>query len=208
MKLVGKLLLVAACVGAAITGIALSAKPKTPSILESVQGYQKWAKANPKPVLLSTSLDVLCRGVMPEEHEYYEKQNPHFDRYLTVFVNDIGKDAMMKGGTFPVGSVIVKQKQSGSHWDKPTAKPIMSTVMVKREKGYNPKCGDWEFAALDDKATKTNGEGKMESCMKCHQDQAKKDFVYRTYVGAKEGWTPSGYNPSGWPGWGVKIGIR
>jgi hypothetical protein len=185
MKVVGKLMFVAACGGTAITGIAVSTKPKAHTILESVKGYRTWDKANPKPVRLSTILDGLCRGVMPEEHEFYEKQNPHFDRYLTVFVNDIGKDAMMKGGTFPVGSVIVKEKQHGTITEKPNGKPIMSTVMVKREKGYNPTCGDWEFAALDATGTKTNGEGKM-------------DFVYRTYVGIKGDWNPSGYNPKGW----------
>ena len=193
---IGKGLLLTGCVAVAAVGVSLAARKPTPTTLELVKDYKTWKKANPEPVLLSTSLDLLCRGVMPEEHAYYETQNPHFDRTITVFVNPIGEKAMLKGGEFPAGSVIVKEKHSRT--DGPV---LMSTVMIKREKGYNPSCGDWEFAALDAAGTKTNGDGKLESCMKCHQDQAKQDFVYRTYVGAKQMWSPSGYRPSGYK-WG------
>ncbi len=202
-----KCFLILAALTAAVTGIALGTRKHEPTTLELVKDYTKWKKANPKPVLLSTSLDLLCRGVMPEEREYYQKENPHFDRYITVYVNPIGETAMMKGGEFPVGSIIVKEKQpGGSVLLKPGGPMLLNTVMIKRAKGYNPACGDWQFAAIDGFTAKLNGDGKLESCMFCHKDQAKQDFVYRTYIGANERWSPSGFDPTGW-NWSKRFGI-
>lgn len=198
MTSTAKGLLILAALTTAVTGIALGTRKHEPTTLELVNDYKKWKKANPKPVLLSTSLDLLCRGVMPEEREYYQKESPHFDRYITVYVNPIGENSMMNGGAFPVGSIIVKEKEAGITMLKPDGPVLLNTVMIKREKGYNPECGDWQFAAIDGFTAKLNGDGKLESCMFCHKDQARKDFVYRTYIGANERWSPSGYNPTGW----------
>ena len=177
--------------GLAIAGFSLGRqKPTEPDVLALVKGYQTWTKANPKPVRLGTSLDMLCRGIFPDEMKSLREKNPHFSRSITVYTNKIGEEAMRKGATFPVGSVIVKEKSDSYAGE--TSGVVMSTVMIKREKGYNPACGDWEFAAINANATKTNGTGKMANCMKCHQDQAKQDFVFRTYIGAKE------FSPSGW----------
>ena len=173
----------------AVFGVAVNQNQRL-STLEQVAGFHNWTKANPTPIRLATSLDMLCRGVSAEERASYQKTAIHFDRYMTVYVNPVGEKAMVKGGIFPIGSIIVKEKR-----ETKTGPIVLSTVMIKREKGYNPACGDWEFAALNADATKTDGDGKLESCMKCHKDQAKKDFVYRTYVRAREFGSSSGYDP-------------
>lgn len=177
--------------GLAIAGVRVSLTKKAePDVLSLVKGYQKWTKANPKPVRLGTSLDMLCRGIMPDEMQNLRDKNPHFSRQITVYTNKIGEEAMAKGGTFPEGSVIVKEKSNS--YAGVTSGVVMSTVMIKREKGYNPACGDWEFAAINAATTKTNGVGKLENCMKCHAEKSKDDYVFRTYIGAKD------FDPSGW----------
>lgn len=190
MRWIGKGAIILVAVSVAIAGIAIGSKPTVPTILEAVKGYGKWKKANTQPVRLTTGFDALCRGITPEEHQSHQKVNPHFERFITVYVNKLGEQAMMKGGTFPVGSVVMKEKR-----EKQNGPVVLSTVMIKREKGYNPTCGDWEFAALNADATKTDGEGKLESCMKCHIEQKKNDFVFKTYVGATSWQARSGYQP-------------
>jgi len=54
--------------------------------------------------------------------------------------------------------------------------------MIKREKGFNSKGGDWDFLILDGSGTKIKKREKTGSCLECHQNQASKDFVYRTYL--------------------------
>lgn len=52
--------------------------------------------------------------------------------------------------------------------------------MIKRAKGFNPKGGDWEFieaAGLDLKIVKRQTTG---SCLNCHEQAGKTDFVFRT----------------------------
>jgi len=190
MRSIGKGAIILAALSIVVAGVALGSKPSPPTILEAVKGYSDWKKANASPVRLTTSFDLLCRGITPEEHQSHQKANPHFERFITVYVNKLGEQAMMKGGTFPVGSVVVKEKR-----EKEKGPVVLSTVMIKREDGYNPTCGDWEFGALNADATKTDGEGKLESCMKCHAEQSKNDYTFKTYIGAKSWSSPSGYQP-------------
>lgn len=186
---VGKGLLLIVSAGLAIVGICFGLTKKRPSVIEQIKGYQTWRKVNPKPMRLGVSTDVLCLGLQQSQVQQFQKHNPHFSRYITVYVNAVGEKAMFDGGTFPEGSVIVKEKRDGE--DGPV---ILSTVMIKREKGYNSACGDWEFAATNALATKTDGEGKLESCMHCHSSQSSKDYLFKTYVNPAKGQTPV----SGW----------
>jgi hypothetical protein len=56
------------------------------------------------------------------------------------------------------------------------------TGMRKREKGYNPTYGDWEFFTLDKTGTKVNAGGKIDSCMDCHANRKETDLVSRKYL--------------------------
>lgn len=168
------------CGSLAFGGIAMGSQRKAASTLSLVKDFHKWKKANPEPVRMLSKFDLLCRTVMPGEIAKEQKVNPHIQRYITVYVNPIGEKAMMKGGSFPIGSVVVKEK-----FEKDLKTPVLSTIMIKRERGYNPACGDWQFAVLDAFTSKLEGDGKIDSCMNCHKTQPKQDFVYRTYVGKK-----------------------
>lgn len=70
--------------------------------------------------------------------------------------------------SFPVGTVLVKEK-----FDNPkgTGTPELLTVMVKREKGYNPACYDWEFLVLNGKAERVLERGKLARCQSCHAEK-------------------------------------
>lgn len=79
---------------------------------------------------------------------------------------------------FPEGSIIVKQK-----WhDEEQAIPELLTVMIKREAGYNPDVGDWEFLAISGDATRIEARGRLDNCQSCHIPRASTDFVVRSYL--------------------------
>jgi hypothetical protein len=56
------------------------------------------------------------------------------------------------------------------------------TVMYKREAGYDPEGGDWEYMVLDGLGKEVRSRGKLESCRTCHQAVADTDFVSRNYL--------------------------
>jgi hypothetical protein len=104
---------------------------------------------------------------------------PHEDHWIHVFISPGGTNAMRTGkGTYPVGTVILKQK----FLDGAGTKTDFYTGMRKREAGYNPELGDWEFFALDLTGETVIARGKIESCMDCHSKYAKTDFVSRSYL--------------------------
>jgi len=164
--------LAAVCLVAA--GASLQSSRVRPE--RAIGDFHKWTRVNPVPTPISSQLDTLCRGLMPAEAARLAS-DPHMHKYIDVWVNSVGKKAMFYGGKFSEGSVIVKEKHKGFNG------PVeMSTVMLKRAAGYNPKCGDWEFQTLDGSGVKVTSRGRIESCMKCHRDQADLDYTYRTYV--------------------------
>ncbi|HXB59867.1 MAG TPA: hypothetical protein VNU95_09890, partial [Candidatus Acidoferrales bacterium] len=56
------------------------------------------------------------------------------------------------------------------------------TGMIKREVGYNPECGNWEFFTLPGDASKISARGKIQNCMECHKAYKSSDFVTKAYV--------------------------
>lgn len=154
---------------------------KTPNLA----AFKSWRKVNDKPYPMTSEAWTLCRMPTPRELRAGRfaaiakpKTGPHVDKWVTVWVNDEGKEAMLKGSAFPVGSAIVKEKTDvyGSHSN-------FATAMIKRKRGYNPDCGDWEFATLSLPEAKITQRGKLLPCMNCHKARAKEDFTFRPYVG-------------------------
>ena len=135
-----------------------------------VTQYQQWTRVNPKPVIFHAADAGQC--------QVYPQQSPslHRDKYITVYVNEVGKRAMLtqEKPSFPCGSVIVKEKTATL-----TSAPELLTIMIKREKGFNPGNGDWEYAVLDGKASQVQAQGKLANCQTCHQQQKTLDYTFR-----------------------------
>ena len=123
---------------------------------------------------------------MPDERifEKDEKEptNPHekgvttFARY---FANELAQGEIYKDAPkFPTGSIIVREKLVSSD----AADPELVTVMVKREKGFSPKTGDWEYLIVDGNLGKISRREKVGSCSKCHANAESTDFVFKSYL--------------------------
>jgi hypothetical protein len=98
---------------------------------------------------------------------------------FTFLLRRGGREPLMSGrGIYPEGTVILKQKFS----DADGTKSDFYTGMRKREAGYNPTAGDWEFFTLDPEREMVISRGRIESCMDCHIKYKATDFVSRRYL--------------------------
>lgn len=113
---------------------------------------------------------------IPGRHE----PSPHLHKYVSVFVNAVGREEMMTKlrPKFPIGSMIVKEKLGSPD----STKPEVLTAMIKRGPGYNPESGDWEYLVLDGAASTIIEQGKLTRCSGCHRPYEHSDFVTRTYL--------------------------
>jgi hypothetical protein len=149
------------------------------NVLKDVMKYRVWKRVTPKTMLLPAPLDLLCRNTVGRE-VIETSGNPHRKKYFNVFVNSIGQKAMMgaEKTTFPVGTVIVKEKL-GSVKDE---KPELLTVMVKRSPGFDKAGGDWEYSTVDKDGKLASDQKNLDHCRSCHAYQKEGDFVFRSYL--------------------------
>jgi len=140
-----------------------------------------WTKVNAEPFRISVAVDSLCAAPTAADYAPARKLNPHAASFITVYVNNIGREAMFAKQVqqFPEGSVIVKEKISNFGEGH---KPLLYTLMKKREPGYNPEVGDWEFSVVAADGKQVEAVGKLENCQGCHMSKKDSDFIYRAYL--------------------------
>jgi hypothetical protein len=157
-----------------------ASQDKTPSAgSELITGYKDWTRVNPVPVTMPSYLAISC-FIPSAAEQKMDDESPHRDKFITVYVNEPGRRSMMEQEKprYPQGSIIVKEKLT----TKESTSPELLTVMIKRERGYNPGNGDWEYMALDGAGDKVRGRGKLEQCQACHKRYQAVDFVSRNYL--------------------------
>lgn len=149
-------------------------EPAPDPVLAKIATYRKWKLVNPTPELMEPLAAESCARIIGRS-----EGSPHLHKYISVYVNDEGSRAMLHQlkPTFPIGSIIVKEKLA----HKTSTEPELLTVMLKREPGYNETSGNWEYLVLDGKATKIEQRGKLASCNRCHLEYKHSDYVTRTY---------------------------
>jgi Cytochrome P460 len=131
----------------------------------------KLVRVTSKPFFVAT---ILCEGAPPDDL--------HDGFWIHVYVTQKGRDTMMSGkGVYPKGTIILKQKFK----DEAGTKTALFTGMLKREKGYDPEVGDWEFFVLNSEATAVRQARNIQSCIDCHAPFRASDFVSRRYLTAK-----------------------
>jgi hypothetical protein len=139
----------------------------------------------PFPVALELILD--CASASPDkiqQQKELEKQyGPHAKAFIVVRVNPTGLAQFQAGQPVPVGTVVIKEK----HLDyAPGTPPSAVAAMIKREPGYDPEHGDWEYAyeQLKPENERKLERGKMESCIECHKGTKSTDYLFRPYLKA------------------------
>ena len=126
------LLLCAACACGGASGSqqnAPAAPPPGPLAgAELVAGYKGWTRVNPEPAVFHSRIAMQCAMPGPRQRRM-EEQNPHRDKFVTVYVNDAGRRAMTeeREPRFPAGTLIVKEKLPA----RDAAEPELLTAMLK-----------------------------------------------------------------------------
>lgn len=138
----------------------------------------------------------------------YEYSALHWEQFVVIFIN---KNQDVYAGNYlefiriyeedldpeedeiffkkyPVGTVILKESFLNSN-SRPT-KALLLSGMIKREKGYDSKFGDWEyFQSNNDGKIIASGNSKDKlistTCIDCHSNIEDKDFIFATHYSMK-----------------------
>lgn len=122
----------------------------------------------PKAMYLACTIQIQAIG-----------RGPHFDPNVSFHANPLAADALAEErAILPVGSVITKTKR----WRADQPRPDALASMIKREPGYDPEHGDWEYVYEDLGQGGTVTRGRLESCITCHSHAAAGDYLYRRYT--------------------------
>jgi hypothetical protein len=134
--------------------------------------YRSYHRLTKQPHLVAPLTGILCSVPPPERVEREKLETgPHYKTYIHLYANAIGDDAIrQKLETFPVGSIIVKEKLA--------ADGSVDGVggMIKRGVGFDAKGGDWEYFYSDKAAGFSSG--RLQSCAGCHANAAATDHVF------------------------------
>lgn len=151
------------------------AQVENEKVRAEIAHYKEWKLVNPTPQRVDPALSASCSRPFP-----LVDGGPHAHKYISVYVNSIGADAMLhqRQPVFPEGSIIVKEKLN----DATSKEPELLTVMRKREPGYNAASGDWEYLVLDGTAANITDRGKLAGCNSCHTAYKSTDFITRAYL--------------------------
>lgn len=149
---------------------------ENPETVKVAESYTELVKANEDIRTLSAHLGSACRS-MPGAREERARSGPHALHYVNYYRS---KSAILPDrGTWPVGSVLVKEKFStGGPMKGPDfTSPNGVAGMIKRRAGFAPTSGDWEFFWAKDGSLVKHDNA---SCIACHSG-AKRDFVFTDY---------------------------
>lgn len=118
----------------------------------------------------------------------YKAYANNYAQYLVwydAFEEDEDEAPAPKYLSYPEGTVLLKENYLKS--DGKPGDPMVLSLMVKREKGYDPQFGDWEYLQLlPNGQTIMRGNSKditvAKACQACHANVPDKDFVFSSFL--------------------------
>jgi hypothetical protein len=145
--------------------------------------FANWPAATDGPFRVDPTVTAACAPFTypnPKQEAERKRHGPHYWPAIVVRTNPEAIAAFKAGDTpLPVGSTVVKEKHS-DHLAK--GPPDEYGAMIKREPGYDPAHGDWEYLYVTLKPEKKVTRGRLESCIDCHAHAKDKDYLFRTYL--------------------------
>ncbi len=126
-----------------------------------------------------TLKNPIRRTEKPEKRLDDPRQNFQTESFGVVYANDLAKAEIEKQKPrFPVGSIIVREKNAVI--DSGTPETVIA--MVKREKDFSRKTGDWEFFTFNGADLKMQKRETKSDCAKCHANVKESDWIFRNYL--------------------------
>ncbi|MGL6076408.1 MAG: cytochrome P460 family protein [Fimbriiglobus sp.] len=158
----------------------------TPTVVEP-KDFASWPRILETPMQVSPVMYTYCRAMpTPEQAAREEKESqaatkthgPHHVGAIQMRVSPASESAFREGRALPVGTVIVKEKYD---FASPETPMNSYALMTKREPGYFPDGGDWEYTFVTLNPERKVTTGKLMNCASCHHNAAK-DYLFRTYI--------------------------
>jgi hypothetical protein len=158
-----------------LSSAAIAAAPADAELLEYIKGRSTLQRVTPMQVDMAAEVASRCNidAVLKDNHV----ENPHSKARFHTYANDPAVLPIFDPwGKFPTASLLLNEKFSND------GKTQLFTGMWKREEGYFPEMGDWEFFTADASADKIIERGKMPKCAGCHAKMVQGDHVARDYM--------------------------
>ena len=146
--------------------------------------FANWPSVTENPISVPSAFLVFCAPPTEAQLETDRKvHGPHSQSEIVVRVNAIGIEQFKTGRSAPAGTIVVKEKYTRY---SPNTPPSAIGAMIKREPGYDPEHGDWEYAYEEQspKTERTLVRGRLDSCIKCHSGARDTDYLFRGYLQA------------------------
>ena len=158
---------------ASALALPLHAAPSDEDLLKFVKERAKLERLTPQPVDMAAQVAARCRV-----DAVLRKEGPHAGAKFLVYGSDAAVLPVFDPwGKFSEGSLLLKEKLG-----REDGKTQLFTGMLKREAGYFPECGDWEFFVANAEGTKVIERGKLANCATCHEEYEKGDYVTKVYA--------------------------
>jgi len=138
-----------------------------------IKNYREMIRVNQKPIDMVEETKFMCA---PPAMMY----GPHYDPGVVYYINDIashGVKTFSEKKLFPVGSIIVKEKQERRTEDSVD----IITVMKKVVPGDSED--SWDYKMYDTKkwtevdSTKPSSHRFNKACIECHRRYKQNDYV-------------------------------
>ena len=91
---------------------------------------------------------------------------------------------------YDTGTIFVKENYATNNGSP--GQPLTLTIMIKREKGYDPDMGDWQYIQSDVSGKiifdgASNNKRLYQACISCHANIKERDYIFSTYYSAPTG---------------------
>ena len=141
--------------------------------IAEIRGYRRMFRANAEPVDMVEATKLMCA---PPLSVY----GPHYDPGVVYYINEIarrGIKSFSDNKLFPVGSIIVKEKQERRTEDSVQIITVMRKVRPGRSEN------SWEYKMYDVKKWAEIDSSKQatgllnKTCIDCHRRYENNDYV-------------------------------
>jgi hypothetical protein len=110
--------------------------------------------------------------------------NNHYE-FMRVYEDDLDpEEDEINYKKYPIGTILLKE--SFLNKNSRPANPLLLSGMIKRQAGYDPQFGDWEYFQSDNQGQLLfSGNSKntqvQVACISCHSNIQDQDYVFASH---------------------------
>ena len=133
--------------------------------LREIRNYRTMFRVNKEPVDMVESTKFMCAAPL-------SVYGPHYDPGVVYYINTIARKGFNSSEkiVFPIGSIIVKEKQERKTEDSVQIITVMRKVLPESSED------SWEFKMYDAKKW-VEIDSSTKSCIGCHRRYKNNDYV-------------------------------